>query len=755
MRQKNEPKEYSWPLLYTVDETHIDKAAISAKNRGKSWTYGYHEKYDVIVISKNGQIGEVYDIEGIKIALPKTPKAIPKRENKWVAIPVPKELARIKTRLEWSEYDNEFKAKHVPYIEEEFNRREFGYWFYNNSVPTYMTGKHYMYLQHSKTDTGRPDFREANRIWHIFWQACISDERSFGMIYLKIRRSGFSFMGASSAIETATLARDASVGMLSKTGADAKKLFTDKVVPISMGYPFFFKPIQSGQDRPKSAIEYTLPASRITKKNMHGTHEYDEFDALDTVVDWKSTDDNSYDGQKLLELLHDESSKWVLPLNILNNWRVTKTCLRLGAKIVGKCCMGSTVNALAKGGANYKKLYELSDQSDRTKNGQTRSGLYRLFIPMEWNFEGFIDEYGWPVFVTPKKPVMGVDGSWITQGVIEYWDNEVEARKNDPDDLNEFYRQFPRTESHAFRDESKASIFNLTKIYEQIDHNDGLGYTMKQIARRGNFSWKDGKRDTEVVWTPDPKGKFNLGWMPGPSLTNNVRKQGDLKFPKNKHLGMFGCDPYDINGTVGGGGSKGSLHGLTKTNTDDNVPSSRFFLEYISRPPTAEIFFEDVLMAIHYYGMEILVENNKVRLLVYLKMRGYRAFAMNRPDKPTSALSKNELSLGGIPNSSVDVIQTHADCIASYIEEQVGYDKEETYRSSENCGEMPFMETLKDWATFDITNRTKHDASISSGLAIMGTRKHKLTPIKESSEIKFNFAMYDNSGTTSKIIRNG
>jgi hypothetical protein len=35
--------------------------------------------------------------------------------------------------------------------------------------------------------------------------------------------------------------------------------------------------------------------------------------------------------------------------------------------------------------------------------------------------------------------------------------------KNDADALNEFYRQFPRTESHAFRDESKQAIFNLTK----------------------------------------------------------------------------------------------------------------------------------------------------------------------------------------------------------------------------------------------------------------------------------------------------
>ena len=40
--------------------------------------------------------------------------------------------------------------------------------------------------------------------------------------------------------------------------------------------------------------------------------------------------------------------------------------------------------------------------------------------------------------------------------------------------LNELYRQFPRTEKHAFRDETKQSLFNLTKIYEQIDYNEDL-----------------------------------------------------------------------------------------------------------------------------------------------------------------------------------------------------------------------------------------------------------------------------------------
>jgi len=118
--------------------------------------------------------------------------------------------------------------------------------------------------------------------------------------------------------------------------------------------------------------------------------------------------------------------------------------------------MGSTSNALSKGGQNYKDMYEDSSVKKRNANGQTKSGLYSLFIPMEWNMEGFIDLYGMPVFYKPEQPIKGVDGMMIKNGAIDYWEAEVDSLKNDADALNEFYRQFPRTESHAFRDESKS-----------------------------------------------------------------------------------------------------------------------------------------------------------------------------------------------------------------------------------------------------------------------------------------------------------
>lgn len=731
--------------LYKIVEP-VKLTTISRLNKGKKWVYGYDKEHDIVVISKTGQIGDIYEIQNLKIALPKAPSKIKNNNNKWVVEEYPKELKNIKSVFDWREYPDSFKEKWESYIDEEFKRREEGHWFINKNNPTYITGTHYMYLQWSKIDVGLPEFREANRLFFLFWEACKADNRSYGMCYLKNRRSGFSFMASGETVNLATITGDSRFGILSKTGDDAKKMFTDKVVPISVNYPFFFKPIQDGMDRPKTELAYRIPASRLTKKSIQSKDKTEILEGLDTTIDWKTTGDNAYDGEKLQLLVHDESAKWLKPMNILNNWRVTKTCLRLGSRIIGKCMMGSTSNALDKGGDNYKDLYYNSDVTRRNKNGQTRSGLYSLFIPMEWNYEGFIDEYGHPVFNTPIKPVFGPHGDQIEIGVIEHWDNEVDGLKGDQDALNELYRQFPRTEEHAFRDETKSSIFNLAKIYEQIDYNNDLRYS--GVITKGSFVWLNGIKDSKVLFHPNDSGRFKITWVPDANLQNNQIIKNGMKYPGNEHIGAFGCDSYDISGTTDGKGSKGALHGLTKFSME-NAPPNSFFLEYVARPQTAEEFFEDVLMACVFYGMPLLAENNKPRLLYYFKRRGYRGYSMNRPDKLWNKLSPAEREIGGMPNSSEDIKQAHAAAIESYIQNYVGIKEDGEY------GDMYFTQTLNDWARFDITNRTKFDAAISSGLAIMACNKNMYHPAEEvkRQKLSLKIARYFNGGSTSQIVR--
>ena len=199
--------------LFYVVKNLVPKNVFTNKNKSKTWVYGYSERYDMVIISKSGQIGDIININGLIIALPLAPEKINKRsENQkdqyWQRDNLPKELNRIFSIFQWNEMASVFKNKWVDYIESEFDRRDYGYWFYNNGKPIYMTGSHYMYLQWTSIDVGYPDFREANRIFFIYWEACKADNRCFGLVYLKIRRSGFSFMGSSECVNTGTLVKD-------------------------------------------------------------------------------------------------------------------------------------------------------------------------------------------------------------------------------------------------------------------------------------------------------------------------------------------------------------------------------------------------------------------------------------------------------------------------------------------------------------------------------------------------------------------
>jgi hypothetical protein len=93
----------------------------------------------------------------------------------------------------------------------------------------------------------------------------------------------------------------------------------------------------------------------------------------------------------------------------------------------------------------------------------------------------------------------------------------------------------------------------------------------------------NGEKDTKVVWTPDKNGRFKVTWLPLQDIckTMFVTRNG-TKYPGNEHIGSFGCDSYDISGVVGGGGSNGALHGMTKFHMDE-APVNHFFLRVCSQ----------------------------------------------------------------------------------------------------------------------------------------------------------------------------
>lgn len=738
-------------IFYLGTEVNINQKIRQGKNKTKSWEYGYNKDIDTIVISKNGTLGKVFNIMGVNIGLPEVPEKKEEiinhdkyvSEQKWVREKLPNGLNA----------ENWFTTKYADYIEQQFQRRDNGVWIYLNGKLVYLTGTYWFFIQWYREDSDYPTLRIIQNELMIFWEACKADDRCYGMDYVKNRRFGASALGNNELLESGTIHENKELGMISKKGSDAKKIF-NRLVRAFKRLPPFFKPETDGTTTPKTELLFT----EQTKKRKVG-EGIKEGEGLDTSIRWHNTEINAMDGERIFRSLLDESGKYPPEVPFSTYWNIVKTSHRVGSNIVGKSMVVSTVNAMKKGGAEFYKIWKDSNPLERNANGQTKSGLYRIFIPAKYSLEGFFDEYGFSIVDDPKAPIKNDLNKYVDIGSVTYLKNELEALKDDPEAQNEFLRQFPNTERDAFRDESNDCDFNLVYLLEQIEHNkeelNETEYGNDEVVR-GKLIWKNGESDTEVIFKPDLNGRFWISRQPTPEMRNKkvlkTIKGVTAYAPCNEDVGCFGVDPYNRSKTADGKGSKGAIHLVTKYNTSD-LPNNAFILEYIDRPKTVEDFYEDVIKAMVYYSMPILPELSSERFLQTLVDRGYRHFIKNNPFKQWNEMSDTEKKYGGVPPQDVKIGDQQFYIVESYIEDYVGVARDNTHRPLGEMGYMPFTRTLLQWKDVDTTKRTKYDAYISSSLALLGNQRRKRKNIENNKEKrKITFQTYDNTGYFSKAI---
>ncbi len=727
---------------------HIRKDVISEEskavgNKNNAWEYGYNADWDIVIVSKDGTLGDIYEIEGVKIGLPKVPKdktqimnhELTNFNQKW------------KRKKEPKGFSDRTKMKFEDYILEEFRRREQGIWIYINGVPEWFTGAYYYFMQWVMLDRDYPHFRYTQKELMLFWEACYADGRSYGILYVKNRRLGWSTLEYSETLNRATMTKYGLIGIISKTGRDAKSMFR-KAVRSYKKLPFFFKPQTDGTTSPKTELHFVRPSKRITR---NFTKDDGESDGLDTIIMWYNTDLNAMDGERVCPIMVvDEAGKFPTQVPFSQYWEIAKTCLEEGLEIISSAMVGSTINDMDKGGAEFKKVWDSSDYNDRTGNDQTKSGLYRIFIPAEMNMRGFYDAYGFPIIENPKRPVRNNEGNLIKIGSKQYLNNRREGLKHDPEKLNEELRKYPSTITHAFRSSITDSSFDVDKIFEQMDYIEQEMPISK--IQRGDFTWVNGIQDGKVKWSPNPHGAFLVSWHPPKDLENKTIIKDGKFFPSNEAIGAFGTDPYNRSKTVDGRGSRGSIHGLTKYNMY-GAPNNHFFLEYIHRPKKVELYYEDVIKAMVYYSMPILPELSNEDFLKTLKRRGYRGFVLTRQDVKYRDLSPTERELGGAPAQSPAFRDMQYYAVEAYISDHVGVAREDTYRGVGEIGQMYFIDTLKDWLRVDPDDRTKFDAYISSSLAILANQKRIVKPKEERKVLGNPFTRYNNKGAISARIK--
>lgn len=740
-------------------DSGIEPRRLKQYNAIRKFSYGYNKELDIVIISKDGTLGEVYDIMGLRVGLPLKPK-----DDQIINFKKAPIDQRWKRRLMPPGLNAEtmYQDKYQDFIDQEYKMRSEGIWIFIKGYPIYMTGTYQYGLQWVREIEDYPDFRQVQNELMIYWEACKADYRCYGMQYVKNRRMGASLMAIFELLESGTIMEDKLLGLISKKGGDARKIFR-RLVKAFRRLPCFFQPVWDGTNNPKTELVLEEP----TKRKKAG-ESLTEGDGLGSLIAWHNTEINAMDGDAIYRSLIDEAGKYPKEVPFSEYWSIVKTSHRKGIKITGKSMVVSTVNSLKKGGAEYKLVWDNSDITKRDENGQTKSGLYQLFIPAKYCLEGMFDEFGFSIVEDPEKPVLTDMGEYVDYGSETFLRNAIAALDGDPKEFNEYMRQNPETIKDAFRDESGDCEFNLLKLQEQIEHNEhelndvyinsASDWRGNDDVERGNFTWENGIKDTKVIWRPDPeKGRFFIkkGCHPPDEFRNSCEEKWDngvlAKAPLAGHIGTFGVDPYNRSKNADGRGSKGAIILTTKTHTCDELPNETMIVEYIDRPRKVELFFEDVIMVSFYYSIPFLSELSNERFLAHVKDRGYRHFSMNNPFKKKSELSPTEKEFGGAPQQDTKIGEAQFYQVESSVEDYFGVARDNRHRPMGEMGDMPFSRTLYQLKEVDTLNRTKYDAYIAYSLSRVGNSRY-VKKIEEAPKPKVvPFQIYDNSGTTSKI----
>ncbi|WP_407522672.1 hypothetical protein PDL71_15455 [Lacibacter sp. MH-610] len=584
---------------------------------------------------------------------------IPAEVNEWFE----EERDRQLTEPEWQH------PELAKISQREWHRRRYGVWFYNNGVPEYITGPNYYFLTYwaMNSDTGYPDFRKIDQEYFYFWAYCYEDPKCYGMNDIEKRRNGKTEKAACIAVEIITRTAKSHAYIQSKTEADANDLFDLKLIPAFRAMPPYFKPEydRAKGDVPKGNIRFFK-----TSKKGKIDPKLQKVPELQSSINAKESGAKAIDGLRSKIYIGDESGK--TKVDMLDRHKVVQRCCKnQKGEIIGKMIITTTVEEV---GFKYKfdKLWAQSNQFERQKDGSTKSGLYKLFTPAHRSMD--YDIYGYP-----KE-----------QEAIDAINAEREKFKDSVEELNDVIRKEPMTEEEAFFVDAKQCHFNPNSLNFRLSDLSLL----KNYKERGNFSWANGERDTKVIWTPDPTGRWEICWLfDKPGQSNKVERRGNRYMPLNGLRFITGCDPFDHDQVEDTNQrSKGCAFTLKRhdPNAENDPYNKAFICKYLYRHELAYSFYEDMIMQCFYFGSPLLFENNKGGIARYFELRGYKDFLIHYSDRKEA----------GIPASTenkVMMLEIMQEFFKEHIDKQF------------------FPDLIQDLLKFEIANTQKYDLSMAAG----------------------------------------
>jgi len=568
----------------------------------------------------------------------------------------------------------------------EWQRRLNGVWFMNDGHPTYITGLLYFYLTHWKIDDGYPEYRINDREKSLFWQYCCEDPDCLGMIEATLRRGGKTYFAGAATYEYISRTKNSRGGIQSKTDVDAR----DSVYRNAIIAPFkhlvdFFKPIfdEDKGANPKGELSFT----KTIRKGDDVLTFFEE--ELNSVIDFKAADPLSYDGSKLKRYISDECGKLVKH-DIYERHNVVKFCCTVGTEIIGKCLYTTTVEDKEDGGGNFAILWHASNPLNKGENGRTQSGLYKFFMPADraMNF----DKYGNPDIKGNLKKIM----------------EDRKSLEGNPKELAAQIRRQPLNENELFMTDSQKCPFNVMELTKVKEYCMNLtGDDVEDLEIRGDFIWAE--VDKKAMFTPNEmSGKWFVNFLHIEAQQNRVSDNGfdENKYaPENDERFAMGCDPVNSGSEAVHGQSKAAAAVFRKYDMNHRENrSDTFIADYLFDPDDPSDFYEDMIIACHFFGCKIHIENQKFDIYNHFKRRGYKQFIMTRPENTTMDIKKKiEGTLGTSASSSI--IDLYITRLKTHI--------------AKRGHALRGKRMIQDFLDFTYDTRGQRDLTVAAGFAIL------------------------------------
>lgn len=608
----------------------------------------------------------------------------PKKSEQYWEIPAPPTDYVKKRAAEKAAQKNNpdhFDPELAAYQNREWFRRLNGFWFYNNGIPTYITGQHYFYLSHWSIDVGPPAFRWSGVQFFYFWASASEDPRCGGIVRYMPRRTGKTYELGCIAFEVATRSRNALVGIQSKSEKDAENVYWKHIIQPSLKLKDFFVPIYD-----RATGRAPRKKLRFFASNSRSGVDFDAEEsarALNTELDYRSPYEKAYDGTKTRIIIEDEFGKLDTEYDLLERHKTIYYCVKDGGKFVGKMLYATTVEEMANGKtiAQSRELFDMSDPTDRLSNGETKSSLYRFWLPAYETLD--YDKFGMPLIEQNKETLRARTDYYLTKG--DHHGYASEKRKQ------------PWCVEDIFRVSAKSPVWDITRISEQID---ALSWRNKdELYHTGSLVWENGVRDTKVKFVANKNGRFGFVEL--------MNGEQNLRFPQNRSIFVGGVDPFEQAVAVHQP-SKAAAYIRKKFDPVNPDRSDMPWVQYYGRPSPNE-FFEDMVKLAVYMGCQLLIENNKSQCGEYIRSRGYSPFLM--------------WTTGKIPG-------IHANDRSKEVgSEMVGDDV------IKNCHKYLFQELLEDMATFDMFDSHLNDRSMAWMWTVVASGNSVAVPNKGDARV--------------------